>query len=49
MPTNPTEAIEIARTIARDRWGAQAGDTIGIVSGSQRDVGTKYFILDTLR
>lgn len=49
LPTNPTEAIEIARTIARDRWGAQAGDTIGIVSGSQRDVGTKYFILDTLR
>lgn len=49
MPTSPTEVIEIAREVARARWGAKAGDTIGIVSGSQRDTGTKYFILDTLR
>lgn len=49
LPEGPSEAIAIARTIAQDRWGARAGDTIGIVSGSQRDTGTKYFILDTLR
>lgn len=49
MPTDPTEAIAIARSISLTRLGVHPGDTIGIVSGSQRDVGTKYFILDTLR
>ncbi|MEZ4393193.1 MAG: pyruvate kinase [Polyangiales bacterium] len=49
LPSDPSEALEMARTIALTRWGVHAGDTIGIVSGSQRDVGTKFFILDTLR
>lgn len=49
LPSTPTEAIEVARAVAQARWGARPGDTIGIVSGSQRDTGTKYFILDTLR
>lgn len=47
-PTNVAEAVTLAAEVARQHAGAKARDTIGVVSGSQRDTGTKCFVLHTL-
>lgn len=47
-PVHVAEAIPVADEVARRYGSAQNRDTIGIVVGSQRDTGTKCFVLHTL-
>ncbi len=48
IPPGPVEALEAAVRLAQVRLGARSGDTIAVVSGSQRATGTKSFVLHTL-
>jgi len=47
-PRNTEEALQAAIALVRAHLGAKRGDTIAVVSGSQRDTGTKSFALHTL-
>ncbi len=48
MPAMPNDALRAAEEAAREALHARDGDTIAIVVGSQKDTGTKSFVLDTL-
>ncbi|MBL8605384.1 MAG: pyruvate kinase [Myxococcales bacterium] len=48
MPRRAEDAVTLAAELAQRLCKAQPGDTIAVVSGSQRDTGTKYFALHTL-
>jgi len=48
IPQGPAESLEVAIRLAKSRLGARTGDAIAVVSGSQRDTGTKSFVLHTL-
>lgn len=48
LPKNAEEAISLAAQFAKEKCDAKPGDTIAVVSGSQRDTGTKFFALHTL-
>jgi pyruvate kinase len=48
LPDAPTETLSVAARIARETLPLRDGETIGIVSGHQKDTGTKTFILHTL-
>jgi pyruvate kinase len=48
LPEVPNETLALAARIARETLPMVDGDTIGIVSGHQKDTGTKSFILHRL-
>ena len=48
LPETPAEVIAYAVRIARETLAVADGETIGIVHGSQRESGTKSFVLYTL-
>ncbi|MDB4932620.1 MAG: Pyruvate kinase [Myxococcaceae bacterium] len=49
LPDAPNETLTLAARIARESLQVRDGDTIGIVSGHQKDTGTKSFVLHTLQ
>jgi len=49
LPETPNEMLAVSARIAREALPLRDGDTIGIVFGSQKDTGTKSFILHTLQ
>ncbi len=49
LPETPNEMLAVSARIARETLPLRDGDTIGIVFGSQKDTGTKSFILHTLQ
>ena len=49
LPEMPNESLTLAARIARETIPMRDGDTIGIVSGHQKDTGNKSFALHTLQ
>jgi len=49
LPEMPNETLALAARLARETRSLRDGETIGIVSGHQKDTGTKSFILHTLQ
>jgi pyruvate kinase len=49
LPDAPNETLTLAARVARETLPMRDGETIGIVSGHQKDTGTKSFVLHTLQ